>query len=84
MRQTEKDNRDAALQQISPMQKKILDMLILDGLSYKQIALRLKRNPNTIKHHCKRIRKKVGVNSMYQVVAVAVDLGWVLAPEVKG
>lgn len=72
---------DAGLKQLSPMQMKIVEMLVMEGLTQKQIAFRLKRDPNTIKHHCERIRKKVGVESMYQVVAVAVDQGWVTAPQ---
>lgn len=74
---------DTGLKQLSPMQIKIVEMLVMEGLTQKQIALRLKRDPNTIKHHCERIRKKVGVESLYQVVAVAVDQGWVTAPQMQ-
>lgn len=77
----QKSRLDAGLKQLSPMQIKIVEMLVMEGLTQKQIALRLKRDPNTIKHHCERIRKKVGVESMYQVVAIAVDQGWVTAPQ---
>lgn len=73
---------DTGLRQLSPMQIKIVEMLVRDGLTQKQIALQLHRDPDTIKHHCERIRKKVGVESLYQVVAVAVDQGWVTAPQV--
>jgi len=76
----QKSRLDAGLKQLSPMQMKIVEMLVVEGLTQKQMALRLKRDPSTIKHHCERIRKKVGVASMYQVVAVAVDQGWVTAP----
>ena len=76
----QKSRLDAELKQLSPMQIKIVELLVMEGLTQKQIALRLKRDPNTIKHHCERIRKKVGVESLYQVVAVAVDQGWVTAP----
>ena len=75
--------QEAGLLEITPMQKKIIELLVYEGLTQKQIALRLERDPDTIKHHCERIRKKVGVDSMYQVVAVAVDLGWVMAPQVQ-
>jgi DNA-binding NarL/FixJ family response regulator len=78
-----KHRQEAGLLQLTPMQKKIIELLVYEGLTQKQIALRLERDPNTIKHHCTRIRKKVGVDSMYQVVAVAVDLGWVTAPQVQ-
>lgn len=80
----QKSRLDAGLKQLSPMQIKIVEMLVMEGLTQKQIALRLQRDPNTIKHHCERIRKKVGVESMYQVVAVAVDQGWVIAPQPQG
>jgi DNA-binding NarL/FixJ family response regulator len=79
----QKERQEAGLKQLSPMQTQILEMLVHEGLSQKQIAHALQRNPDTIKHHCERIRRKVGVNSMYQVVAVAVDLGWVTAPQVQ-
>ena len=79
----QKKRQELGLRQLSPMQKKIIEMLVMEGLTQKQIAFRLHRNSDTIKHHCERIRKKVGVDSMYQVVAVAVDLGWVTAPQVK-
>lgn len=78
-----KKRQEAGLRLLSPMQKMIIELLVYEGLTQKQIALRLQRDPDTIKHHCERIRKKVGVDSMYQVVAVAVDLGWVMAPQVK-
>ncbi len=80
----QRHRQEAGLRQLSPMQKKIIEMLVIEGLTQKQIAYQLKRDPDTIKHHCERIRKKVGVESMYQVVAVAVELGWVTAPQVKG
>ena len=79
----QRERQEAGLRQLSPMQKTILHMLVRDGLTQKQIAFHLGRNTDTIKHHCERIRKKVGVNSMYQVVAVAVSLGWISAPQVK-
>jgi DNA-binding NarL/FixJ family response regulator len=64
-----KKRQEAGLKQLSPMQKKIIELLVYEGLTQKQIALRLERDPDTIKHHCGRIREKVGVDSMYQVVA---------------
>ncbi len=79
----QKTHQEAGLRKLSPMQKKIIELLVLEGLTQKQVAFRLKRSPDTIKIHCERIRKKVGMDSMYQVVAVAVDLGWVLAPQVQ-
>ncbi len=69
-------------QKLSPMQKKIIRMLVQEGLTHKEIAYRLNRNPQTIQHHFKRIRQKFGVESMYQMVAIAVALGWVTAPRV--
>lgn len=80
---SQKSRQDAGLKQLSPMQMKIVEMLVMEGLTQKQIALRLKRDLSTIKHHCERIRKKVGVDSMYQAVAVAVDQGWVTAPQIS-
>src|SRR5919108_4907017 len=45
-----KKRQEAGLKQLSPMQKKIIELLVYEGLTQKQIALRLERDPDTIKH----------------------------------
>jgi DNA-binding NarL/FixJ family response regulator len=79
----QKERRQTALKTLTPMQKKIVRMLVEEGLTQKQISLNLHKGSTTIKHHLRQIRMKVGVASMYQVVAVAVELGWVSAPPVR-
>ena len=79
----QKKRKVAALKKLTPMQNKIVHMLVEEGLTQKQISLNLNKGSTTIKHHLRQIRMKVGVASMYQVVAVAVELGWVSAPPVQ-
>lgn len=79
----QKKRQVAALKKLTPMQKKILRMLVEEGLTQKQMTLRLQRSPTAIKHHMSQMKIKVGLGSLYQVVAVAVELGWVSAPSVQ-
>lgn len=79
----QKKRQEKKLKKLTPTQNKIIHMLVVEGLTQKQMALRLNRELRTIKHHFAQIKIKVGLASMYQVVAVAVELGWVSAPEVE-
>lgn len=66
--------------QLTPTQKKILRLLVMEGLTRKEIALRLARKPVTIDWHMKQIINRLGVNSTYQVIALAVEYGLVGVP----
>jgi DNA-binding NarL/FixJ family response regulator len=79
----QKKRKMAALKKLTPTQKNILRLLVEKGLTQKEMALQLQRAPRTIKHHMGQIKIKVGMESLYQVVAVAVELGWVSAPQVE-
>jgi RNA polymerase sigma factor (sigma-70 family) len=79
----QKERLDTAYKELSPTQKKIIDLLVLKGFTQKQMCLELGVTRDTVKHHYMRIKKKVGVTSMYQVVAVAVERGWVNAPQME-
>lgn len=79
----QKNRQVAALRKLTPTQKKILRLLVEKGLTQKHIALQLQRRQRTIRHHMSQMKIKVGLESLYQVVAVAVELGWVSAPPVK-
>ena len=81
--QEQKARQEAALKRLTPMQNKILHLLVEEGLTQKQMALRLNRKRSVIQHHYAQIRLKMGVPSMYQAVAVAVESGWVNAPHIK-
>ena len=68
--------------QLTPKERELL-VLLLEGLTQKQMALELGCELVTVKQHFSRIRRKVGVISTYQVVAVAVARGWVNAPKME-
>lgn len=55
--------------------------LLVEGKTQDQIALDLGLSRDTIKQRCKRIKQDLGVQSLYQAVAVAVSNGWVQAPK---
>jgi DNA-binding NarL/FixJ family response regulator len=80
MRQ-QKARQDAALQQLTPTQRTIIRLVVEEGLTQKEVALRLGRELVTIKKHVAEIRSRMGVSSLYQVVAVAVERGWVNTPK---
>lgn len=59
-------------------ERQILAMLICDGLTMKQIALRTGKKLDTTKKHVKRMRVRLGNLTLYQLVALSVLRGWVL------
>ena len=65
--------------QLTPKERELICFLV-EGLTQKQMALELGCDPVTIKRHFSQIRRKVGAISTYQVVAVAVERGWVNVP----
>ena len=75
--------QDAAMKTITPTQRRILHLLVVEGLTQKQMALALGVETVTIKRHFTEIRKRIGVSSTYQVVAIAVEMGLVSAPQKK-
>ena len=77
----QKARQDEALKNLTPTQRKLIYFLVVEGLTQKQMALRMDRELVTIKQHFAQIRTKLGVESLYQVVAVAVERGWVNAPK---
>lgn len=68
---------------LTPMQRQILYLLAVEGLSQKEIAHRLGRDRGTIKLRFAQIRQRLGVTSMYQVVVLAVQHGWIRLPQVE-
>lgn len=67
----------------TPMQRQILYLLVVEGLSQKQIAYRLRRTDRVIKMHFSQMRVQMGLKSLHQVVAVAVERGWIDAPKLE-
>jgi DNA-binding NarL/FixJ family response regulator len=64
----------------NPIQKKILKLLIVDGYTQGQAAHEINRSRETVKLYCAELRNQLGVDSFYQVIAIAVFRGWVSAP----
>jgi len=77
----QKARRQEGLKYLTPTHKEILQLMVNEGLTQKQIALRLGRAERTIKRHCVEIRELVQVDSIYQAIAVAVARGWINAPK---
>jgi DNA-binding NarL/FixJ family response regulator len=66
------------MEYLTETQRLYLQFLV-DGLSQKQIAARVGRNRETIKAALSQARSRLGLQSTYQVIAVAVSQGWVVA-----
>lgn len=65
---------------LSPIQKRILYLMVVEGFTQGQAAIELDRSHETIKRYCINLRKQLGVVSFYQVIAIAVEMGWIPAP----
>jgi DNA-binding NarL/FixJ family response regulator len=65
---------------LTPIQKTILQLIVINGFTQDQVALEIRRSRDNVKKHCIQIRKKLGVTSLYQAVAVAIEKGWIAAP----
>ena len=76
----QKSRRPEELRYLTPTHKLILQLMV-EGLTQKQIALRLGRAERTVVRYCVEIRQLVRVDSIYQAIAVAVERGWVNAPK---
>lgn len=78
--QYEREEREKI--KISTIQKRILYLIIVDGYTQAQAAIHLDRSRETVKQYCITLRKSLGVDSFYQVVAIAVERGWVPPPSI--
>lgn len=78
--EVKKNQEDRAAYKINSMQRRILYLIIVEGFTRSQAAIHLDRSPETIKQYCINLRKQLGVDSFYQVVAIAIDRGWVPPP----
>ncbi|MFT4924915.1 MAG: DNA-binding NarL/FixJ family response regulator [Phenylobacterium sp.] len=59
---------------LTKREQQIVDALV-DGLSYKQIALRLSIGLETVRHHIKNVYAKFHVHSKSQVIAKVISAG---------
>lgn len=63
--------------------QRILMQMVVDGLTQKQMALIMGTQRNSIKTNLAVVRRRLGVESLYQAVAIVVERGWVRVPPVK-
>jgi len=61
---------------LTPMERQVLQMLV-DGLTQRQISIELKKNIRNVRRCFTRVRKRLGVGTLYQVIAISVSYGWV-------
>jgi DNA-binding NarL/FixJ family response regulator len=69
--------------EFTSIQTTILQLLVVEGLTYKEIALQQGVKLGTIMDHMARIRAKMGLRSTHQVVAVVVEYGLVGVPRLE-
>lgn len=65
---------------LTPTEQRVVRLLV-EGMTQKQTAMELGCKRETVKTHLTNIRRKLGMCSTYQVIAVAVEHGWVRAPK---
>ena len=63
-------------QEPTQMQRRLLQMLA-DGKSGKVIAFELGIHEKTLRTHFVRLRSRLGVETLYQVMAISAKKGWV-------
>ena len=61
---------------LTPMERQVLQMLV-NGLTQRQISIELKKNIRNVRRCFTRVRKRLGVGTLYQVIAISVSYGWV-------
>lgn len=59
------------------LERQLLHMLIREGLTMKQIALKTGKRVGTTKQHFNRMRTRLGNLTLYQLVALSVEQGWI-------
>jgi len=79
LRWMDEQREKEARQRLEPtsLERHLLHMLINDGLTMKEIALRNHKSTTTTKQHFKRMRSRLGDVTLYQLVALSVERGWV-------
>lgn len=71
------------IKRLSPKQMTIMHLLVHEGLSQQQIAMRLNCSLRTIKTQVAKIRKRLEVETLYQAAARAAELGFVSTPRIE-
>lgn len=65
---------DALMEQISTREQEVLGLLV-QGLNYKQIAIKIFISPETVRNHIRNIYEKLHVHSRSEAVAKAIKQG---------
>lgn len=76
----QKKREKMATIQLSPLEKEIINLMVTEGLTRKQVAYRLSMPDATVKYRLAQIRARIGLSSTYQVVAIAVEYGLIGVP----
>src|SRR5262249_36271032 len=69
----------AGLKPNSPLTAREIAVLRLaaEGLSIKEIAMKLSLSPGTVRNHLSRILSKVGARTRIEAIAIAREAGWI-------
>jgi DNA-binding NarL/FixJ family response regulator len=67
----------------TPRQRLVLQMMV-SGMKQNQIAERLGISVRTLKYHFSSMKSRLGVETLYQVVAISVQEGWIKPPKWNG
>lgn len=70
--------------EITPEEREVLTLLVTEGCTYDQAALKINRSREAVKQRLRRVREKFGFDSIYQVIAIAVSRGIIPAPSRPG
>ncbi len=73
-REAVREQVSASLQYLTPRELEVL-LLIVDGLTDRQIAVRMSVTRETVRTHVKRIREKLGVSNRAYLRRMLLDLG---------
>jgi DNA-binding NarL/FixJ family response regulator len=79
--QAEKQARDSY--KINALQRRLLYLIVVEGYTQDQAAIELNRSHETVKRYCINLRKQLGVDSFFQVVAIAIFEGWIPPPSLS-
>jgi DNA-binding NarL/FixJ family response regulator len=81
LRWMDQQNRRVASLKCSPTthQRRILQLMVTYGWTQKQIAHHMGLSEDTLKKNLANARRRMGVETLIQAIALSVDKGWVKA-----